>query len=94
MQALCGLIRLRTLDLTRNKLEELPAVPGAESLQDLWLESNRLADGEALLRSLSSAACLTSLTLHGNPLAGPECSSRAWAALPGLQQLDELSRPA
>ena len=93
-QALRGLPRLRTLDLTSNRLLELPGAPGPACLQDLWLEANRLQDAEALLRSLAAAARLTSLTLHGNPCAGPACTQQAWAALPSLRQLDERTRPA
>ena len=58
LQALCGLTRLQTLDLTRNKLEELPAVPGAESLQDLRLESNRLVDQTDLCVVSRNRLCL------------------------------------
>ena len=93
VQALCGLPRLQTLDLTSNRLQDLPAAPGPASLRDLWLEANRLQDADALLRSLSAASCLTSLTLYGNPCAGAGCTERVWTALPGLQQLDELTRP-
>ena len=68
-------------------------MPPEGGLQDLWLEGNQLHSAEGLLHSLRSAAALTSLTLRGNPLAGPAFPSQAWAALPALQKLDLAVRP-
>lgn len=93
MQALTGLQHLKVLDLTGNRLSELPSLPPGGALRDLWLEGNQLHSAEGLLRSLQSAAALTSLTLHGNPLAGPGLSGQAWATLPTLQKLDLAGRP-
>ena len=93
VQALCSLSRLRTLDAAHNRLQELLEVPSACSLQDLWLDGNQLGDGGALLAALSHATCLTCLALAGNRLPLAELRSSLWAALPGLQQVDQQQRP-
>ena len=93
MQALGHLCSLRVLDASSNAVTELPAMPVLASLQDLWLEGNKLDSWDGLVQALDQASQLSCLTLQGNPACQQGSSGSMWQAVPCLQQLDQASRP-
>ena len=68
-------------------------MPALASIQDLWLESNKLESWDGLLQALEQACQLSCLTLQGNPVYRQASSRGMWQAVPSLQQLDQQSRP-
>lgn len=68
IEGLRMLRRLRVLDISNNKIENLEHINQNEDLQELWASYNQLSDFGNIEKECKSMKRLVTIYLEGNPL--------------------------
>lgn len=84
-----SMAQLRSIRASNNRLRRVQPLAACRSLEECWLQQNKLADLVAVVDTLRSLPKLRNLVLMGNPCCD-RAEYRAWviSQLPSLQLLD------
>jgi protein phosphatase 1 regulatory subunit 7 len=83
--------KLRTLDVGVNFVPAIENISHLVSLEELWLNNNKIADLRALEPQLKSMESLETIYLEGNPCQQAEGTGyrrKIMLALPQVKQID------
>ena len=85
-----GLVNLRVLDVSNNRITAIEGLEELKDLEDLWANDNAIDSMENVVAGLAGpSASLHTVNLQGNPVAASEAyKATLLHTLPNLQELD------